>query len=190
MRNLWGISKLARREHYKLRGNNASPWAFEFYINNIKRKTKSYFFFTCSMERILERYQQYSYAERALLEADTEVQVAYHQRPASKPQCFIQITKSMWMLYIHRETGALNMGNWRQRLRHYKRVKGTEICVANLVFLLYKDVFPSLWKVSQRCYMHRLFVPFSGTSLVSNSKSWHLKNSNSWNNNLKQLWEK
>nr|XP_009412364.1 PREDICTED: truncated transcription factor CAULIFLOWER A-like [Musa acuminata subsp. malaccensis] len=27
-----------------------------------------------SMERILERYQQYSYAERALLEADTEVQ--------------------------------------------------------------------------------------------------------------------
>lgn len=100
MRNLWGISKLARREHYKLRGNNASPWAFEFYINNIKRKTKSYFFFTCSMERILERYQQYSYAERALLEADTEVQVAYHQRPASKPQCFIQITKSMWMLYI------------------------------------------------------------------------------------------
>lgn len=92
------------------------------------------------MERILERYQQYSYAERALLEADTEVQVAYHQRPASKPQCFIQITKSH-VNVIHRETGALNMGNWRQRLRHYKRVKGTEICVANLVFLLYKDVF-------------------------------------------------
>lgn len=87
-----------------------SPLAFEFYINNIKGKLKVFFFFTCSMERILERYQQYSYAERALLEADTEVQVAYHQRPASKPQCFIQITKSH-VNVIHRETGALNMGN-------------------------------------------------------------------------------
>lgn len=100
------------------------------------------------MERILERYERYSYAERQLLANDLEQNVYATNRlnkfqiPESYYREFLFIDTPLINLFICREAGLWNMQSSRLGLRFYKEIKSTNLNAGIYILSIMKETKP------------------------------------------------